>query len=444
MSASIERRLDALTSLKFFAAFAIVIHHSGYFLPPDILTGWPLDHGVSFFFVLSGFILVHVYPELPPAQSVRAFFIARAARFGPRICFVALMLALVGTENVYGDFFAVIANLLLLQGWVPIKDVFFSLNDLSWTVSTELGFYVLFPLLIYRFENTWWWKLLGSVCLLSLLIVICTVFNIPGFNPNYNGVTNFGLLYINPLGRLFEFVLGMSTALAWRRFRPTTGNHIAFWTVIELASILLVLWNARYLTWLAIFHVRSTPFPVTEEWIIHAGSCLSVAFLVFCFASGTGLIGRFLCLSPMVFLGDISYAMYLLHQVLIRGYLVNMKWAHSAPMTIKFPIFLGALLISSTAVYLWVEQPARRWISCGLVHPFQRRLQLRSALVPTPTLAPIQAAAYEFVVAGAAGRTPTHRARPRSTSYSTCGENRVPANCAIDPNFDLRGRFARE
>jgi peptidoglycan/LPS O-acetylase OafA/YrhL len=261
--------------------------------------------------VLSGFILVHVYPELPTAQSVRAFFAARAARIWPAHLFaIALLLALVGTNNLHqggfistnlnvgGDFFAIIANLLLLQGWVPIKDVFFSLNGLSWTVSTELGFYVLFPLLIYRFEDTWWWKLLGSACLLALLIVICTVFNIPEWSLDYNGVTSFGLLYINPLGRLFEFVLGMSMALAWRRFRPAVGNHLAFWTVIELAAVLLVLWNARYLTWLAVFHVRSTPFPVTEEWLLHAGSCLSFAFLIFCFASGTGLIGRFLCLTP--------------------------------------------------------------------------------------------------------------------------------------------------
>jgi peptidoglycan/LPS O-acetylase OafA/YrhL len=52
-------RLDALTGLRFFAALAIVIHHT--FRLPE----WPLPQSVSFFFVLSGFILAHVYPELP-------------------------------------------------------------------------------------------------------------------------------------------------------------------------------------------------------------------------------------------------------------------------------------------------------------------------------------------------------------------------------------------
>jgi hypothetical protein len=71
-------KLNALTSLRFFAAFAIVVEHSrGLLLPPDILTDWPLDQGVSFFFVLSGFILVYVYPEIQTSDLVLRFWTAR-------------------------------------------------------------------------------------------------------------------------------------------------------------------------------------------------------------------------------------------------------------------------------------------------------------------------------------------------------------------------------
>jgi len=56
-------KLDQLTALRFFAALMIVVHHLvGVFGIKDIGVNW--GQGVSFFFVLSGFILTYVYPSL--------------------------------------------------------------------------------------------------------------------------------------------------------------------------------------------------------------------------------------------------------------------------------------------------------------------------------------------------------------------------------------------
>lgn len=66
VSASFTKQdLPALTGLRFFAAIAIVLHHMrGTFgFPSDFLTQFPLGNGVSFFYVLSGFILTYVYRE---------------------------------------------------------------------------------------------------------------------------------------------------------------------------------------------------------------------------------------------------------------------------------------------------------------------------------------------------------------------------------------------
>ncbi len=63
MPATKPKRLDALTSLRFFAAIAIVVHHSnGIFWNAADLGA--LDVGVSFFFALSGFILTYVYHDM--------------------------------------------------------------------------------------------------------------------------------------------------------------------------------------------------------------------------------------------------------------------------------------------------------------------------------------------------------------------------------------------
>jgi peptidoglycan/LPS O-acetylase OafA/YrhL len=201
----VRNRLDALTGLRFLAATAIVLQHSrGTFLGDDILRPWPLDHGVSFFFVLSGFILTYVYPELPTAGSIRSFFLARAARIWPaHLATLALAGAMLVGWSTPGP---LAANVLLIQAWIPLPNYYFSYNAASWSLSTELGFYLLFPLLIWRFAERWWWLLAAAAALVLGLIAL-----------PLTHASAHALLYISPLGRLFEFVLGMATALLWQR-----------------------------------------------------------------------------------------------------------------------------------------------------------------------------------------------------------------------------------
>lgn len=75
-------KLDQLTSLRFFAALMIVIHHStGLFGIKNI--SFHIGQGVSSFFVLSGFILSYVYPKLENWYEIKKFWKARIARLWP-------------------------------------------------------------------------------------------------------------------------------------------------------------------------------------------------------------------------------------------------------------------------------------------------------------------------------------------------------------------------
>ena len=71
-------RLEALTSLRFFAAASIVLSHMQYFFPEifsfEVIDKIPLAQGVSFFFVLSGFILTYVYPSLAGLKNISTYF----------------------------------------------------------------------------------------------------------------------------------------------------------------------------------------------------------------------------------------------------------------------------------------------------------------------------------------------------------------------------------
>ena len=88
--------IDGLTSLRFFAALAIVFHHArGLVFPDSFMPGVPLAAGVSFFFVLSGFILSYVYTGRLEKVGLYNFYTSRFARLWPAHIFTfALVLAL--------------------------------------------------------------------------------------------------------------------------------------------------------------------------------------------------------------------------------------------------------------------------------------------------------------------------------------------------------------
>jgi peptidoglycan/LPS O-acetylase OafA/YrhL len=242
MSASL--RLEALTTLRFFAAFAVVLAHSHPFFPsPRFLDNLPLASAVSFFFVLSGFILTYVYPQLPTRREVARFYVMRLARIWPvHICALILSIALFGWITIFGwgtPKLAIVPNILLVHAWLPFKELFFSFNAVSWSLSVELCFYLLFPVLIHRFASNWPVKLLGAALPVVGAMVVCSVLNrFPPYDPKDLEFLKYGILYINPISRLFEFVLGMCAALLWRNLGSRFGSNLAAWTIAEIAIML--------------------------------------------------------------------------------------------------------------------------------------------------------------------------------------------------------------
>src|SRR6478735_7442587 len=107
-----QQHLKALTSLRFFASASIVIFHiQGAMWPGSAYT--PLALGVSFFFVLSGFILTYAHRD---DMDMCRFYRSRVARLWPvHLATLMLALVLIGQAPLMPD----IANVLLLQAWVP-------------------------------------------------------------------------------------------------------------------------------------------------------------------------------------------------------------------------------------------------------------------------------------------------------------------------------------
>jgi peptidoglycan/LPS O-acetylase OafA/YrhL len=297
-----SKQLDALTGLRFLAAIAVVFHHSiGVFFTTESLAPYPLGAGgVSMFFVLSGFILTYRHPSLPAGRDILRFYVARIARIWPVHLFTLGMVVML-LPTVYSGPLITGANILMVHAWIPMADYFFSYNTLSWSISTEWGFYLLFPLLL---RLRWPLKLIIPAVLVIGGIAVCHVFALPPYDGR-NVISTLGILYFNPLVRLFEFAFGMCSALLYARTRHHLGNSIWLWTVAEVAAASACVWYVLIERVVLYSYASSSAIPVSREYVGYDGFAPIFALLIFALSGERGLLARILGCAPFVFLGEI-------------------------------------------------------------------------------------------------------------------------------------------
>ena len=137
-------RIEQLTFTRFIAASLIVIFHYGIDIFPFNLQKTMFlgaNIGVSYFFVLSGFVMIIAYHKKQKI-SVLNYLRNRFARIYPVYLLATLILVgyyLVAT-NVDVKPIDLILNITLLQSWVPAKVL--TLNFPGWSLSVEFFFYV--------------------------------------------------------------------------------------------------------------------------------------------------------------------------------------------------------------------------------------------------------------------------------------------------------------
>jgi len=350
--------IPALTSLRFFAAFWVVLFHiyaiglnrggSKVYLAFALL-GYV---GVSFFFVLSGFILVYVYAGRQIQK--RRFWQARFARIYPAYLFSlvvaipALMMFWPMTKQAHVTFLALTANPLLLEAWFP--KLLLTWNPVGWSLSAEAFFYLVFPFAMRRMEALAWPRLrlaMVGFWLASLMITGSYVLLRPDgvAHPTMedNQLFWLGVVKLNPLVRLPEFLLGMATGLAFLRL-PTGSRN---WPIALGGGLLL----------LGIGLQRWIPFPM-----MHSGAFApAFALLIFGFATQPTW-SRFLAAKPLILLGEASYSLYLIHGSFIGTAI--MQFGRSKHL---FAVTIGCIvsaILGSIVVFLLIENPLRR-----LLHP---------------------------------------------------------------------------
>lgn len=336
--------IPALTGIRAVAAFSIA---AGHLYPPvgDLtLLGMPL------FFTLSGFIIHYVYADAFAGRWRKAALTFAGARFS-RIypLYVALLLVALISSQMWRTLYhtanvrAIVGYAFACWTWLPIAIDGKSAQDwtysISWSVPTEIFFYIAYALVFYRLA-----RIRSARSSLVALIALCIgayawfyllfltrdawegfllqhIGGFPARTDDFNNSLYRWFLYFSPYSRIFEFIGGCLTCQLFLLLRRDgwlhrhTGLGQLSWLAAALIAIILLGYYhiSQYQHWLAADDRSAASFFMT----LHMNFLLApfCYVLIFSLAVGGSMMSRLLSSGTAVLLGEISYSTYLGHPV---------------------------------------------------------------------------------------------------------------------------------
>ncbi|MBL0888940.1 acyltransferase family protein [Myceligenerans indicum] len=354
-------RLPSLTGLRFFAALLVFGFHITLSTSPIAPHG-PINPfanpgiaalterlfiatgfiGVSFFFVLSGFVLTW---SARPGDGVLSFWRRRIVKIFPNHLVMWALVMLLYAAAVT-PVHAWVLNLFLLSAYSPDGTVSVAVNSPSWTLCAELLFYLLFPLLIRGIRRIpagalWLWAGLVLAGMVLLQVAVLTVVPDMPQNPfTHLSPYQFWFGYIFPPSRLLEFLLG---AVLARIVLEHRWPAVRRWQVLAACV-------AGY--------AAANLLPLV--WVFNVATIIPIALLV-ATAAADDAAGRhtFLRSGPMQWLGDTSFGFYLCQGVTIF-WVRHMMGNATYPAPVALAVVAGVLaltLAGGWALHALVEKP---------------------------------------------------------------------------------------
>lgn len=344
--------IHELDILRMFAAVAVVIFHFGIWSYPfRIGLIEPIfqsaNIAVGFFFFLSGFILVYVSRENFKKYSfdIKNFYKKRLVRILPAYFLAMFLMGLVYPLHFgfFPDIKHFILEILLLQSWIPGSVT--NVNFVAWSLSVEIFFYLLFPLLFKMLiKNSKTFVTLASAFwVITNVFVLLSAF---GFNQDNIAINQFTKFF--PLFHLNIFMFGMFFSKLF-----ITKNVF----VLKLQSPIVFIGTILFF----IIYAQLVP----NQMLIgqHDGLLLPLFItLVFGVFSLKGVYKKILNNRLFMLLGKASYGIYI-YQVVIYYF---MYWFYKKIGVFdllkeegRFFVFLVVLLFASVLSYEFFEKKIR-------------------------------------------------------------------------------------
>ena len=303
--------------------------------------------GVDVFFVISGYLITgHLAEDMRLERfSILRFYTARIRRIAPAL-FVTLIVTWIAALLLFLPSYLVRASHGLMAAAASVSNIYFWKSESyfgsdaifqpylhTWSLSVEEQFYAVVPvamLIAARLRFRRWAVLFGAVCLVSFALSL--------YATTHARSANF---YLSPT-RAWE--MGIGSLLATARLPALTRSWLA-----ELAAV-----AGMVLVAVPVFVFDSaTPFPGLNALY----PCLGAALLIYAGSMGGARTTRLLGTAPFVFMGKISYSLYLVHWpviVFVRYSTVETL----SPLDIA-EVIAGSIVLA-TLSWRFVETPFRR------------------------------------------------------------------------------------
>lgn len=348
--------IKALTSIRFFAALHVALYH---FVRPFSLWG-PFEGfmsagyvGVSFFFILSGFILTYSRSqEYERGRGLASkFWMARFARIYP-VYLVSMLLAAYVSRSAFQQkvhILAYIADLFMVQSWSMRMVAFF--NAPAWSLSCEAFFYLLFPFIFLYLRPSSLKRgilMLAGTWFLALAAPLVCLWLYPQaswhevVDPAIHGTLQVFRVRRLPILALPEFLAGISLGWLYLCFRPSRRTA-SFLATAGAATLLLAIALSNYLPYV----------------LIHNGLFIPFFGMLLLGLGEPNWLSRLFSNSVLVLLGEASFAFYLIH-FLFNDWASQMFGNHETILDALWK--LAVTIPLSVALHLYIERPCRRII----------------------------------------------------------------------------------
>ncbi len=334
--------IGSLQSLRFVFAAMIFLHHfdvdgSGLFEAGG-------DCGVSFFLMLSGFVMTKGYGDLVGNKTFdyRTYIKRRLVRIYPLHA-----LCLLGAFVLYrGGLGPMLSSALLIQSWIPERDYYFSGNAVAWCLSVLLFCYAIFPFLLNVLKQGFKSRL--YVFGVAVVAVVVAIWFVPERLEH-------ALFYISPVFRIVDFMAGILLYFLYAELEAKGfGDKVRLMSfgvksICEL-SIIGILVAAI---------LMHGSMPPSIGYAICWWLPIAVVIIAFAlFDKSGGMFSSVLACRFFLSLGEISFSFYLIH-VVVMGYLdillvksqVEIFWA------VQLLVYFIITLSLSYVVYWLYEKP---------------------------------------------------------------------------------------
>lgn len=342
-------RIEQLTFTRFIAAISIVIFHygSGSYLFNNEYFSFIFQQanvGVSYFFILSGFVMIIAYGDKGNISFLN-YIQNRLARIYP-VYLLAIFLILSVSLFRGFDHQELLLNLFMIQSWIPQKAL--TINSPGWSLCVEMFFYSSFPFLMNKIYskqklkfNTIWIILFWLISQIIFHLIIYEIFEMPIYSTKD--------LFYYPLLHFNEFLIGNLTGMFFiYKLKDYQKNYLLPILVCLICLILLL------------------RFPLGFNF--HNG-LLAIIFvpLILLISLSNDKISRFFSKRIFVFLGEISFSIYLLQLpvwMIFSDYIIEkyLGLNNESDFTGMFLLRLLILITISALSYLYLEKPVRSLI----------------------------------------------------------------------------------